>query len=461
MAEGTTHEICCEIIEALDLPPAALDRLKFTNNDRLPSCFPVSELAGASIGVACAAVSELTGQAGLAPLVSVDLRLASLWFGFSIRPLDWEIPVPWDAVAGDYPTRDGWIKLHTNAPHHKIAALSVLQCDAAREVVAATVAQWTGEELEQAIVAAGGCAAKLRSRSEWLAHPQGEAVSMEPLVIKRPEHSARMQPWQPTPARPLKGLRVLDLTRVLAGPVATRFLAGFGAQVLRLDPPDWEEPGVIPEVTLGKRCARINLREDEGRRTFERLLSQADVLVHGYRSDALERLGFGSKERQAICPGLIDVSLDAYGHSGPWHNRRGFDSLVQFSCGVAAEGMAWRQSATPVSLPVQALDHATGYLMAASVVRGILARVRGEPLQHYRVSLARTSELLFRYRTETKPSSFDAVSDDDISDLIEATSWGRVKRIKPPASLTGSPMSWDSPAVQLGSTEPEWSDLGA
>lgn len=153
--------------------------------------------------------------------------------------------------------------------------------------------------------------------------------------------------WQPTASRPLAGIKVLDLTRVLAGPVATRFLAGLGARVLRIDPPDWDEPGVVPEVTLGKNCARLDLRQTADRARFEALLSDCDMIVHGYRPGALDRLGYGFDLRRALRPGLIDISLCAYGWSGPWAARRGFDSLVQMSCGIADRGRVWRQTDRP------------------------------------------------------------------------------------------------------------------
>ena len=352
MADAICTAMLDDILDALDLVPASASKASFAGDERLPSCFPVTDLASASIGAANLAISALIGLSDPPPSVSIDHRLASLWFGFSIRPLDWKVPAPWDAIAGDYRTQDGWIKLHTNAPHHKVAALRVLDCDANREAVAMAVAAWDSDDLERAVVTAGGCAAKLRGRSEWQSHAQGLAVSGEPLIHRTQEARSPSSSWSPMPDRPLAGLRVLDLTRVLAGPVATRFLAGYGASVLRLDPPVWDEPGVIPEVTLGKRCARLDLREPEGRRQFERLLGNADILVHGYRADALEKLGLGPAVRQAIRPGLIDVSLDAYGHTGPWANRRGFDSLVQFSCGISAEGMLWKGSDAPISLPV-------------------------------------------------------------------------------------------------------------
>lgn len=261
--------------------------------------------------------------------------------------------------------------------------------------------------------------------------------------------------------RPLAGLRVLDLTRILAGPVATRFLAGFGADVLRIDPPDWDEPAIAPDVTLGKRCAQLNLRRQPDREVFEQLLSEADVLVHGYRRDALEALGLGPVARQAIRPGLIDVSLNAYGHSGPWANRRGFDSLVQLSSGIAAAGMVWRSSDRPVSLPVQALDHATGYLMAAAVIRGVRARLSGSSVRTARHSLARTAELLLGVRGEATTASFPLATRADYASNLEATPWGPARRLKPPLQLSTCAMQWDRPAQKLGSARALWGESGS
>ena len=456
MPDDLARSMIKDLMAALHLPTEAGSRLSFDCNDRLPSCFPVSELAAASIGTAALAISELVGLSTSAPPVSVSFRSASLWFGWSLRPQGWEMPNPWDAIAGDYAAADGWIKLHTNAPHHRASALSVLGCEASRESVAAVVATWSSDALEDAIVSAGGCAARLRSADEWATHPQGRAVAAEPLMLWDMPAARVVRDWRPSADRPLAGLRVLDLTRVLAGPVATRFLAGFGADVLRIDPPNWDEPGVIPEVTLGKRCARLDLKTAAGRDTLLALLGRADILVHGYRSDALEGLGLGAAVRQAICPGLIDISLDAYGHHGPWAARRGFDSLVQFSSGISAAGMAWRNSAAPVSLPVQALDHATGYLLAAAAVRGLISRIANAGPTRARLSLARTAKLLVDHKCEASEAEFGGSADEDFDPSVEHTDWGPGRRLFPPISIGGLRMYWPRPATQLGSVQPYW-----
>ncbi len=444
------------MLAALQIGPETGSRVRFVGDERWPSCFPVTDLAAASIGAAACAVSELVAIDRPAPNVTVDRRLASLWFFWSIDPIGWELPSPWDAIAGDYETADGWIKLHTNAPHHRAAALTVLGPATTRDEVARAVRSHHGESLEQAIVEAAGCAALLRTTDDWRAHPQGGAVAAEPLVIWDREVATDRSIGTASIEHPLHGVRVLDLTRVIAGPVATRLLAGFGAEVLRIDPPTWDEPGVVPEVTLGKRCAQLDLHDDADRTVFERLLADADVVVHGYRSDALERLGYGTDARQAIRPGIIDVSLDAYGHTGPWAQRRGFDSLVQFSTGIAAAGMAWQASDHPVSLPVQALDHATGYLVAAAVTRSIASVRRDGVAPCARLSLARTAHALIEHRDEPTDATMSPLTEADYQPTTEPTSWGAARRLRPPVEVAGTPLHWSRPARALGSSVPAW-----
>ncbi|MFK7962951.1 MAG: CoA transferase [Burkholderiaceae bacterium] len=455
-------EITTECLAALGLQPPPADVLRFTGDGALESRFPVTELAAASqatVALVLRRLIEATHQS--APSVTIDRRLASGWFQPTIRPLGWEIPGPWDSIAGDYRCRDGWIRLHTNAPLHRAAAQRVLGAHDDKAAMASAVAQWQGEELETSIVQAGGCAARMLAASQWQLHPQGSVVNHEPLIdLQTDELSTHQSKPDPAPvSRPLHGVKVLDLTRVLAGPVATRLLAGYGAQVLRLDPLDWDEPAVVPDVTLGKRCARLNLRTEAGQAQFQSLLSQADVLVHGYRADALERLGLDGATRRAIRPGLVDVCLNAYGWQGPWAHRRGFDSLVQMSSGIAELGMRWRGVDSPVPLPVQALDYATGFLMAASAIEGLTRRRESGHGLTARLSLARTAALLFGHLQENADDGSETIkafSSDDYSPATEQTTWGPAKRLKPAIDVSKVPMHWETGASQLGTHEPVW-----
>lgn len=426
----------------------------------LPSVFAVSDLAQASIAVAGSSLASFVAlnSGGHPPGVVVDRNLASAWFAGSIRPQGWDLLPAWDAVGGDHECRDGWIRLHTNALRHRIAVLTVLGVPEDRAAVAAAVGTWSAQELETAVVAAGGAAAAMRSMTDWQEDPQGRAIADEPLLwTERTSTADRRNALFWSGARPLDGLRVLDLTRVLAGPVATRLLAGWGAEVLRIDPPDWDEPAIVPEVTLGKRCARLNLRTPEGKGRFLKLLGSADVIVHGYRPDALDSLGLGDEVRDTVCPGLIDVSLDAYGWTGPWRQRRGFDSLVQMSSGIADAGRIATGGDRPTPLPVQALDHAAGYLLAAAAITGLTQRQIDGTGSRWRTSLARVADLLIKavpLQVSADPRSSPA-SPDPVGP-IERTAWGDALRLPPPLVVQGAPLQWALPARRLGSDRPQW-----
>ncbi|WP_417814303.1 CoA transferase [Thalassospira alkalitolerans] len=457
-----TNPFIAPIATALDhsggiTPPPAIT---ITGTDALPSFFVVTDLATASIGMAAAMIAryrELETK-GLAP-ITIDQRLASKWFDMTIRPDGWELPGLWDAIAGDYQTSDGWIRLHTNAAHHRAAALSVLGDHADRQSLAPVVARWNADDLEAAVIAAGGCAATMRSLENWQSHPQGKAVANEPLIDWQHHGPVTASDRIIQPDRPLSGIRVLDLTRVLAGPVAGRFLAAYGADVLRLDPPGWDEGAVIPEVTLGKRCAGLDLTQASDRHRFEELLAGADIILHGYRPDALPHLGYDAGQRRHINPALIDITLCAYGWTGPWATRRGFDSLVQMSCGIADFGMKNAGASKPVPLPVQALDHATGYLMAASAVKALLSRQQSGIVRSARHSLARTAHLLCH--TVTARNSRDHImppeTPGDIDPRVEVTNWGAARRIRFPAVIDGVPARWNHPAGRLRSSPAVWS----
>ncbi|WP_297339806.1 CoA transferase, partial [Pseudophaeobacter sp.] len=402
---------------------------------RYDSAYAVSELANASlaaVGQQLALLMQATGLGSHTQPVTVDQHLASLWFGYSFAAQGWELPSLWDPIAGNYRCKDGWIRLHTNLPHHRAAALLVLGCAEDPAAVTAAVAAWEGEALETAVVAQGGVAAFMRSREQWLAHPQGQAVQQEPLinwVAPRPV-LLRDRP-EATATRPLAGLRVLDLTRVLAGPIATRTLAGFGAEVLRIDPPGWDEPGVIQDISLGKSMASLDLRDSTGLQQFKDLLAQADVLVHGYRPGALDGLGLDLATRAHIAPNRIEVTLDAYGWTGPWAGRRGFDSLVQMSAGIADRGAQWAGADKPTPLPVQALDHATGYMMAAAVLNALTTATTTQRAASARLSLARMAEELAQMPQQLTGPKISGSQPADYAPEVEDSRWGPALRLRP------------------------------
>ena len=421
--------------------------VELTGDRVLSSRYPVNDLAAASIGVAGLALAEFAGTPG----VLVDRARAGGWFGMTLRPDGWTPPPVWDSVAGDYRCSDGWIRLHTNDPAHRRVALAVLGVaePADRELVGRAVGPWTGEHLETAIIDAGGCAAELRSPEQWRNHHQGMAVAHEPLIGRAFTDVGPMPAEVGRPGRPLAGLKVLDLTRVLAGPAATRFLAGFGAQVLRIDPPDRLEPGVEMEMNVGKHCARLDLRRD--RSVLIDLLAQADVLIHGYRPGAMAGLGLGEPVLHATRPGLVEVMLDAYGWSGPWRGRRGFDSLVQMSSGIADP---IDPAGPPSPLPVQALDHAAGYLAATALLRGLSERRRTGLGSISRVSLARTATFLQDFKSDRDE---EPIADlDRAADEPEWTHWGPGLRLPGPVTVGGASLSFEVKAAPFGSASARW-----
>ena len=338
-----------------------------------------------------------------------------------------------------------------------------LEGDVSREEVKAAVVLWEGQALEDAVVSANGCAALLRSPQEWREHPQGRVVAAEPLIGWGEPRAVPALPYGEASARrPLARVRVLDLTRIIAGPVATRFLAFYGAEVLRIDPPGWDEPSLEAELTIGKRCARLDLKSAAGLAGLHELLAEADIFIHGYRADALDALGLSDAELAARYPSLINVALNAYGWSGPWANRRGFDSLVQMSCGIAYAGRAYfaqggasedLSEQKPHPLPVQALDHATGYLCAAAAVTAWRERLDGT-VRNARLSLARTAVELMG----SEPSDPDAPAPhvDGSVLLVEDTIWGPGQRLPSAVQITGVLSESDIPAQGLGWAEPHW-----
>jgi hypothetical protein len=456
------HELLAQLWLTLAGPADALKVVQFTGPRRgLASVYEVSMLASASIAAASLAVSELqalrTGKVLRA--VSVERAHADAAFVAErhLRALGWQLPDVWDPFAGDYATRDGYIRLHTNYRYHRDAALGVLGLAAAsttREQVSAVVSGWDGEALEREVVAAGGCAAKLRSPSEWREHPQGQSLLRAPLfdVSSAAAPLPRLPESAAASSKPLAGIRVLDLTRVIAGPIGTRFLAAYGADVLRVDPPGFEEVGaLLGDITAGKRRCSLNLKNAADKTRLLELVREAHVIVHGYRGDALERLGLGNHVLREHNPNAVIVCHDAYGWDGPWAGRRGFDSLVQMSCGIAWRGREVTASQRPTPLPAQALDHATGYLIAAAAARALTLRAQTGQTSTVRLSLARTARLLMELgdlgAITGEPLQLGAAQ----AFLEEAdTSLGRVSRVRCPGRIDGLIPEWKIPAGPLG-----------
>jgi crotonobetainyl-CoA:carnitine CoA-transferase CaiB-like acyl-CoA transferase len=438
----------------------ATDAVRFTGRGVLAGPYAMTDLGAACLGAAGAAVADLLDGPSLETVV--DRPLATGLFHRAVRPLrPGGQRSPFHPMSRDFATADGrWIRFQANYPHLRAATLAVLGCDEDGEAIAAAVAAAGADELEQAVVDGGGAAAASRTAEEWAAHPQGRAVAAEPLVAIEPTEGAggTDAAWEPDPARPLAGVRVLDITRVLAGPMATRFLAGYGAEVLRIDPPGYDEPNGIGsgDLTLGKRCGLLDLRDTAGRRRFEELLAEADVFVHGLRPGALDGLDLSAAVRQELRPGLIEVTLDAYGWTGPWRGRRGFDTLVQNSTGLATTGMAWADSPTPYRWPLSILDHSAGYLMAAAAIAALTRRRRTGAGSVSRVSLARVAGWLHDGPRQPDEPELELPLAGPVDPTVLDSPAGLVRRLAWPARVEGVPFRFDRPGDPFGSSVARW-----
>src|SRR5215471_17413967 len=363
------REILADIWNSVGGDPAALNVVTLTGEEaQLPSSFRVAAAAQVSIAASGLAAAEIWKQrSGEAQSVSVDMRHATVECR-SERYLrvDGKPPPPAsDAIAGVYRTGDGrFVRLHTNFPHHRAAVCKVLDCKAERDDVQKALMQWQAEAFESAAYAAGGVVAMMRPYDEWSATPHAKALTQLPLISIEKIGEAPPKPW-PKGDRPLAGVRVLDLSRVIAGPVAGRTLAAHGADVMLISGPNLPAIAWLTiDTGRGKLASFVELKSEEGRSTLRGLLTNADIFAQGYRPRAIASLGFSPEDAARISPGIIYVSLSAYGHVGPWADRRGFDSLVQTATGFNhAEGQAAGEDG-PKPLPAQVLDHAAGYLLA-------------------------------------------------------------------------------------------------
>jgi crotonobetainyl-CoA:carnitine CoA-transferase CaiB-like acyl-CoA transferase len=351
-------------------------------------------------------------------------------------------------------TADGWVRTHANYPWHRAALLSTLGTPEDVSAVAAAMAERRAEEVEEAVFSAGGVAGAVRSLEGWATHPQGVAVASEPLIGHRMTGDVAPRLRGPGDL-PASGVRVLDMTRVIAGPVCTRYLAALGATVLRLDPPGHLDmrAGEVADTLLGKRSALLDLGSRDADATLHRVLGQADVVVCGYRPGALDRFGLSEDDLAEHHPGIVVVYLAAWGHSGPWVTRPGFDSIVQGPTGIALEEQLAGDE--PGVLPCQLLDHGTGYLAAAAALDGVRRQAEHGGTHIRRVSLARTA----RWLTSTPRRPAEEAATDDVSSpwLVELDSArGPVTAVSPPGKFGPEVLRWPSPYPVAGDDPPSW-----
>ncbi|MES2711373.1 MAG: CoA transferase [Pseudomonadota bacterium] len=444
-------------------PEAALGQLVLTGADPvLPSGFAVGTAAQASIGAsALAAVHLHTLRGGPAQGVRVDMRHAAVEFRSERHMRVDGAPAPelWDPLAGLYPCADGFVRLHTNFPHHRAGVLRILDCEATREAVARALLDWPAEAFETAAAEADIVGAAARRFEDWDRHPHAQALAPQPPFTLERIGDAPPQPLPPLGDRPLSGLRVLDLTRVIAGPVAARTLAAHGADVLHISAPHL--PSMAPlviDTSRGKRSAFLDLRDGDARARLEGLARGADIFVQGYRPGGIAGLGFAPERVASLRPGIIAVSLSAWGHLGPWSSRRGFDSLTQTASGINWQEAETFGEATPRALPCQALDHASGYLLAFGAMAALARRAEEGGSWLVRVSLAGTGQWLRRLGQVPGGAAAPEVRHEEIADLLEDSDsgFGRLTCVRHAGILEATPAHWALPSIPLGSHQAAW-----
>ncbi|MDW8315134.1 MAG: CoA transferase [Rhodovarius sp.] len=450
--------LLAEVLTAAGLPAGLADGAVLTGSGIVqPSSFPVDRVAQATIAAAGLAAAAIHAARGAAmPRVFVDRRAAAIEFRSErhLRPAR----EAWDSIAGLYRSADGWLRLHTNFPHHRAGILRLLGCAGERAAVQQALAGRRSEDFETEATAAGLCVAAFRTRQQWFAHPQAAVLAAQPLIaIERIAPAAR-RPLPEAAAAPLAGLRLLDLTRVIAGPVAGRTLAHHGAEVLHISAPHLPSiPALVMDTGRGKRNAFLDLREPADAARFARLVAGADALACSYRPGALARLGFPDERLAELSPGIVVAHLSAYGTEGPWGGKRGFDSLVQTATGINAEEAEAAGEETPRPLPCQALDHASGYLLALGIMAAWLRRAEEGGSWRVRVSLARTGHWIRGLPRIPNGFSVTEPTQEEVADLLETeeSGFGPLTTVRHAALLEGiTPRP--SPAMPLGSSPAEW-----
>jgi len=466
-APRTARSSLADLVKLAGLPPSTADAVEISGGDPVfPTRFrPVAPGAAAMAAAGLAAAELWALKTGRRQQVRISARAAAAALR-SPRYLKVNGERPAEdpeKITGFYPLRDGrWMYLHCNFFNLRDRNLAIVGAPASKDAVAKAVAKRDGLELENALFEGGGCGSLVRSEEEWRALPQRDAVERMPLleIIRIGDAPPRALP---AGDRPLSGVRVLDLTRVLAGPACARSLAEHGADVLRVTRKDLADLGPPSDLDtgIGKLQTHIDLRNPAEAETMRALIRDCDVFSQGYRPGALARHGFSPEALAELRPGIVYVTLSAWGHEGPWSGRRGYDTVVQ-----SANGLAWRpDNERPAFLPYSAQDYVVGYLLAfgAMVALGRRAREGGSWL--VRNSLAGAGRWI-RQHGLNEPAEYQNLpaelpADELKSLLMEHDSpAGRITHLAPAVQLSETPGRWSRPAAPRGSHKPEWPARG-
>lgn len=453
------------LLAEVGLPPAAADRIRIEGHDPvLPTRFPIGEAAAVAIAACGSAVATMwEDRTGEDQSVSVDVRRAAAsLLGFAFQRLDGgstRRPAEGHPLVALYEGSDGrWIHLHGAFPKLAAGTRAVLGdgLDDAPSVAAA-VAKWDAGALEDALAEAGTCGAMVRTIQEWRDHPQAEAIApLGRVDVVKVGDSEPVAVGDVKAQRPLGGVRVLDLTRVLAGPTHGRVLAEHGADVLLVNGPGLPnvEPFVL-DTSHGKRSTFLDLDQHEDEQRLRKLAGEADVFCQGYRGGALERRGFGADELIAARPGLIHVTINCYGDVGPWRERPGWEQLAQSVTGIAAaHGEA---TGRPALLPAAACDYTTGYLAALGTLAALRRRAQEGGSYQVRVSLAGTGRWITDLGRSCDPGAATGPGDVEpwLMDSVRADRT-TLRHLAPVVQLSSTRARWDRPSPPLGADPAEW-----
>ncbi len=438
----------------------------------LPTPFRIGTAGAATLaatGLAAADLWEI--RSGRRQNVSIDFRhaSASLRSGHYMKLGDGQVSHARNSIMGVYPTKDGrWSYLHCNFPNHRAAALGVLGVAEDHEAVARAVLNWNAADLEEAIIAAKGAGGMVRTHEEWARHPQSAAIAALPLMeIVRIGDSPPEA--MPPGNRPLSGIRVLDLTRVLAGPTCARTLAEHGADVLKITGAHLPNLGYQEfDTGHGKLSAQLDLRQQRDVDILRGLVREADVFSQGYRPGTLGGRGLAPEELAEIRPGLVYVSLCAFSHAGPWASRRGFDTVVQTVSGITSRQAEIVPGKTPGPqfYPVSAIDYCTGYLMAFGAMVALARRAREGGSWLVRISLAQVGKWIVDLGEVPAAAARDAPAEftpDELErwSMVSDTPSGPLRHLKPVVQMSETPTYWARPSVPLGYHQPVWPARGA
>lgn len=469
----TARQALSELWRDAQLPDTALERVTLQGAEHgFPSSFAVgvaTQAAQAAAALAATEIDRLRSPGVEAQCVSVDVQHA-LAEATGYFTLDGKRPDIWSPVSGLYPCgegigRTGHVRIHANFAHHRDGVLRLLGLPEGERTTRAQVASalrgWDAIDFETRATGAGLVVAALRSLEAWQAGEVQQAIALQPLVrITRTADAPPLAwPGKTESERPLEGLRMLDLTRILAGPVGARTLAAYGADVLMINSPRLPNIESIADMSRGKRSALLDLQASSDRAHLQRLIADAHVFIQGYRPGSLERLGFGVDEVAGLRPGIVHASLSAYGRNGPWADKRGFDSLVQTVSGINRDEADAFGETTPRALPMQTLDFCAGFLLAFGVQAALLRQATQGGSWHVEVSLARVAQWLRSLgRRPVQPSPAAGAPLELVAHWLQRSEsgFGALEAVSHAALLSRTPARWTRPSMPPGHDLPAW-----